>query len=52
MTGYDAKDAEIKKLKAKVKARELVIDTLRGMLFTAWQLTCNYEKAEEDAYDD
>lgn len=40
----------IKQLEAKVRAREMVIDTLRGMLFTAWTLTNAYEAAEEPGW--
>lgn len=43
----DDADRVIKELQAKIRTRELVIDTLRGLLHTAWMLTCEYEKAEE-----
>jgi len=44
----DDKDQRIRELEAKIRTREMVIDTLRGMLFTAWSLTNAYEKAEDD----
>lgn len=41
------KDQVIKDLKAKLHSQRVVIDTLRGMLFTAWNLTNNYEDDDE-----
>jgi hypothetical protein len=41
-------DRVVEDLKAKIHTQEVVINTLRGMLFTAWTLTNSYEYDTDD----
>jgi hypothetical protein len=44
MSADDDRDQLIEELRAKVHVQEVVINTLRGMLFTAWTLTNSYDR--------
>lgn len=42
------RDRVIEELKARVHMQELVIGTLRGMLFTGWTLTNSYDRDKDE----
>ena len=48
----DERDRIIRKLRAQVATRDMIINTLRELLFTAWNLATSFERNEEDNDDE
>lgn len=48
----DDKDRLIEELRARLHTQDVVINTLRGMMFTAWTLTNSYDRDPGTASED